>query len=307
MISKPNHLLLVVSKLHGLRILKSFVGCEWAQVMVLTVDDRGKGQSSRYMEIVDLCNEGAIQCLTGAGEALTSVTRTYQPEVVVVAGWYWMIPPQVLRIPRLGFLGIHHSLLPKFRGGAPLVWSLLAGERIVGSSLFVMTEGLDDGPILHQWRETVYAEDTSTTILDRLTSAIGQDIQYLIHSYVRGRLKPTRQDHQKASFAPIRKYEDSQIDWTLRALDLHRYARALQSPYPELFFTREDSTLRIKSIEKAGHACFGKPGTVLEVSGANYLIKCGLEEEGVWITLDEASSEVLKRWPIKRGERLSGH
>ena len=153
----------VVSKSTGFVALCSFFrAMKNTNLTVLILDDNNDIRSC-FNEFKSFCHNNEIPFLVAKGkECLNNAIEKFTPDSVFVCGWYWIIDENVLnKIPK-GIFGIHNSLLPKYRGHAPLVWSMLNGDETVGASLFQIEEGMDTGKIYHQWisqRENKYIGD----------------------------------------------------------------------------------------------------------------------------------------------------
>jgi len=154
-----------------------------------------------------------------------------QPEAIIVVGYGRIIPPWMLTLPPLGNINVHASLLPKYRGAAPIQWAIAEGETVTGVTTMLLNEGLDTGDILLQREMPILPEDTSVTLWPRL-AAMGAD---LLVETLRGleqkRIAPTPQDHAQATLAPILKKEDGQVDFQRTAAEIDNRLRGFQ-PWP---------------------------------------------------------------------------
>jgi methionyl-tRNA formyltransferase len=164
--------LFVGSKQLGLKALQAMVEAIPGSVAAaVTLDDSTDSRSllpefRAYCQSVDI----PLTILGGPGE-LAGTIQQYSPKYVLVAGWYWIIKPSLLRMVPGGFLGLHPSLLPKYRGSAPLVWAALRGEDQTGVSLFYFDEGIDTGDIVDQVSFPLAPQETITHVLAKAESA----------------------------------------------------------------------------------------------------------------------------------------
>src|ERR671921_1069631 len=155
-------------------------------------------------------------------EALALFTSEPFDAAVVVA-YGRILPPAFLRAPRLGCVNVHFSLLPKYRGAAPVNWAIVRGERETGVTTMLMDEGLDTGPVLLQRLTLIGDEETAPQLLERLSH---EGAELLVETLWRfGEIEPRAQDNEAATLAPILRREDGLIDWRMRAGELERRVR----------------------------------------------------------------------------------
>ena len=154
-----------------------------------------------------------------------------QPEAIIVVGYGRIIPPWMLELPRYGNINVHASLLPKYRGAAPVQWAIAQGETVTGVTTMLLNEGLDTGDILLQKEMAIRPEDTSVTLWPRLAE-LGAD---LLVETLRGlehkTITAVPQDDAQATLAPILKKEDGQVDFNRTATEIHNRLRGFQ-PWP---------------------------------------------------------------------------
>lgn len=154
------------------------------------------------------------------------------PDLLLALGWYYMVPRRVrARAPR-GCLGIHASLLPRFRGGAPLNWAIIEGERETGVTLFHLEDGVDDGDVVAQGTVTIGDDDTIATVYERATRASIELLRRELPRLADGTATRTPQDHSKATSYPQRSPEDGRIDWSWSPRRIRDFIRAQTRPYP---------------------------------------------------------------------------
>lgn len=171
------------------------------------------------------------------------------PDLLVVVGWYYMIPASLRALAPLGCVGIHGSLLPKYRGGAPLVWALIEGEQEAGMSLFHFTDGVDDGDIVGQERFPIAPRDTIADLLIKGEAAAEQLIRECIPQMATGTAPRVPQDHAAATTWPQRRPDDGRIDWQWDAARIDRFIRAQTHPYPGAFTDIDGKRVRIWSAD----------------------------------------------------------
>ena len=199
-------------------------------------------------------------------ETILELTRL-KPEIIIVAGYGQILPRAVLDLPRFGCLNLHPSLLPRHRGAAPVVATLLAGDTWAGTSVMLMEAGLDTGPVLARASVLIREEDTTGLLsgkLSRISSSLLLDV---IPRWVRGQIEPQAQNEALATcFKTIQK-EAGQIDWNLPATVIFRQIRAFQ-PWPGAYTSYRGKTLKITAGHVLDQVSVQPPGTVIAQPGS---------------------------------------
>jgi len=167
-----------------------------------------------------------------------------QPDIIVVAAFGQILPRSVLDIPRCGCINLHPSLLPRFRGAAPVVSAILAGEEFTGVSIMLMDEGMDTGPVLARAQIPISRGDTTGSLTAKLSRISAQLLLSVLPSWVRGKLSPQPQDESGASYCRPILRKDGEIDWRLSAVDIWRKVRAFH-PWPGCYTSWRGRQLRI--------------------------------------------------------------
>ena len=204
----------------------------------------------------------------------------FSPDVIVVAAFGQILPPEVLRLPRFGCINIHPSLLPRHRGAAPVVSTILEGDRWGGVSLMLMDEGLDTGPVITRAQVLVRDEDTTATLSEKLSAMSSQLLIDVLPRWAAGDASILKQDRALATyFKPLTK-DAGQIDWALPASDIWRQVRAFQ-PWPGSFTRFAGKILKILEGCPAACAAAGPIGTVVTVGkGLGVVTGSGIFELG---------------------------
>ncbi len=195
------------------------------------------------------------------------------PDAIIVVGYGRIIPQWMIDLPRLGNLNLHASLLPKYRGAAPIQWAIANGESVPGVTTMRIDAGLDTGDILMQREISIDLKDTAETLGPKLAS-IGTDLMVgTLRGLEDGRVRPTPQDHSQATLAPILKKEDGRMDFARSANDLFNRLRGFQ-PWPGAFTIFKGKTLQVHHAQPVPHAVKLTPGQVA-VEGARLFVGCG--------------------------------
>jgi methionyl-tRNA formyltransferase len=199
------------------------------------------------------------------------------PDAIIVVGYGRIIPQWMIDLPRLGNLNLHASLLPKYRGAAPIQWAIANGESVTGVTTMRIDAGLDTGDILMQREIPIGPEDTAGTLGPKL-AAIGADLMVeTLRGLENGQVRPTPQDHSQATLAPILKKEDGRMDFVRTANDLFNRLRSFQ-PWPGAFTIFRGKTLQVHRAQPLQHAVQLMPGEVA-VEGARLFVGCGKNKD----------------------------
>jgi methionyl-tRNA formyltransferase len=196
-----------------------------------------------------------------------------RPDVIAVVAYGKILPEGILEIPEYGCINLHGSLLPKYRGAAPIQWAIINGEKRTGVTTILMDKGMDTGDILLQEENDIEYKDTSGTLSKKL-SDIGAK---LLLSTIKDLkiIKPRPQEHSSATYAPLLKKEDGQIDWSKSAEEIRNQVRGMD-PWPGAYTFLEKKILKIWDsdiIDQEG----GKPGTVMQTGKHSFLVSTGKE------------------------------
>ncbi len=197
-------------------------------------------------------------------EALAQLAQ-WRPELIVVAAFGQILTEEVLDLPPYGCLNVHASLLPRWRGAAPVAAAIMAGDEVTGVTIMKMDVGLDTGPIVAQRREPIRADDTRATLMERLSFLGAELLAETLPAYVAGGLVPQHQDDEEATIAERLRKEDGRLDWSRPAVALDRKIRAL-TPWPGAYTFWEGRRLKIIAASPLPDwQSDEKPGAVVEV------------------------------------------
>lgn len=196
------------------------------------------------------------------------------PDAVVIIAYGQIISQRLIDIPRLGWINVHASLLPKYRGAAPINWAIANGEKHTGLTTMRIDAGLDTGPMLLNYETEIGAGETAPELTARLANAAAPLIVKTLEKLDRGEITPTPQDNSKMSLAPPLKKEDGRIDWSLDARKIHNRIRGLQ-PWPGAFTTFRGKTCQIWGKPLRPMAAGGAPGIILATQEDGLLVICG--------------------------------
>jgi methionyl-tRNA formyltransferase len=230
------------------------------------------------------------------------------PDAIVVVAYGRIIPPWMLALPRLGCINLHGSLLPKYRGAAPIQWAVAMGDAFTGNTTMLLEEGLDTGPILLQQTLEIGPDQTSIELFDLLAHSGAPLVVETIAGLHAGAIQPRPQNHEGATFAPLLDREDGRMDFAGRtAHELYNRWRGFQ-PWPGAFTTLDGKKLivhRLAVAEPHAVAEFSpaEPGQI-HVDSYRLFVACA---EDAWLELIEVQLEGKKRLPVAdflRGTQL---
>lgn len=207
-------------------------------------------------------------------KAAQAQLAAFAPDLIIVAAYGLILPPAVLDIPRLGCINIHASLLPRWRGAAPIQRALLAGDKETGVSIMQMEAGLDTGSIFSTLSSPIQPDDTTATLHDRLAKLGVEALLQCLPLITAGRATATPQDETRACYAAKIHKEESWLDWSLPAVVLERQVRAF-NPWPVAQTQINSQSLRVWSAAALPQTTTALPGTVLAADKAGADIATG--------------------------------
>jgi methionyl-tRNA formyltransferase len=217
--------------------------------------------------------------------------ESISPDAIVVVAYGRIIPPWMLALPKLGCINLHASLLPKYRGAAPIQWAVAMGEKVSGNSTMLLEEGLDTGPILLQREIAIAPEQTAVEMFALLANDGAPLVVETLAGLRDGALEPKRQDDARATLAPILNREDGRMDFVARsATELWNRWRGFQ-PWPGAYTSLEGKKLIAHQMRVAGRISPSEPGTI-DLTDHRFLIACA---HNSWIEITELQVEGKKR------------
>lgn len=229
------------------------------------------------------------------------------PDVLVVAAYGLILPKAVLELPRLGCINIHASLLPRWRGAAPIHRAIEAGDAETGITIMQMDEGLDTGPMLLRRALPIAADDTTASLHDRLAALGGDCIVEALAALQCGQLSPTPQPAEGVTYAAKIGRAEADIDWSRPALEIERAMRAFD-PFPGAVSTLRDTAVKCWKAQVVGGE--GEPGRVLAVDADGIVVACGRDALRCTVLQRPGSKrlpagEFLRGFPVSVGERFA--
>ena len=268
-------------------------------VAVFTQPDRPKGRGQK--DAVSPVKEAALRLVLGVYQPervrrpeVVEQLRAMAPEAMVVVGYGQIIPKVILDIPPLGIINLHASLLPKYRGAAPIQWAIARGETYTGVTTMRINEGLDTGDMLLKWETAIGPEENAVELGKRLAVA---GAELLVRTLAELPAIPSQpQDDSQATYAPILKKEDGLIHWTQSAFAIERRVRGFQ-PWPNAYTSFNSKGLTIWGADPTDNPnSDGAPGQVIVADRNDLVVSCG---EQTALRLVEVQPEARKRIPVR--------
>ncbi len=211
------------------------------------------------------------------------------PDVIVVVAFGQILPKSILDIPKYGCVNVHASLLPKYRGAAPIQWAVIDGEEKSGVTTMLMDEGLDTGDMLEKAEIVLDEKETGGSLFDKLSTLGGELILSTLEKMENGTITRTPQGESDTSYAKMLKKSMGEIDWTMDAVKIERLIRGL-NPWPSAYTSLKGKTVKIWSADVVEGKGNGNPGCVT-VTKDKLLVECG---EG-FLSVTELQLEGKKR------------
>ena len=252
-------------------------------VCAVTQPDRAKGRGRKVLPppVKELALQAGIPVLQPErirGDDFHAELHKFAPDIIVLAAYGKILPESIINMPLLGTINVHGSLLPKYRGAAPIQWALINDEAETGITIMQMDAGIDTGDILLQERIAIDPADTAGTLSVKLATLGGKALEKALDLLRLDRLKPVKQDETLATLAPMLKKEDGLVNWSQSAAHLSALIRGLD-PWPATFTVLSGKRLRLFAPEVvARNSCpekFTAPGVVCSADRHGLLVTTG--------------------------------
>lgn len=239
----------------------------------------GRGQKLTPPPVKDLATASGIPVYqperVRQNPEFLETLRALAPDLVVVVAYGKILPAEILDLPRFGCLNVHASLLPAYRGAAPIQWAVIQGETMTGVTLMKMDLGMDTGDMLAKAELPIAPDDTALTLAPKLASLGAELAVERIPDWVAGRLAPEPQVHAHASMAPMLSKETGRLDWERPAMVLHNLVRGVQ-PWPGATTTLAGEPLKVVVTRVVvAEAPAGAPGEIVALTPDGWVVACG--------------------------------
>lgn len=290
--------------------LKALIDAQFQIVLVLTQPDRpaGRGLKLQESEVKKVASEYSIpvlQPVTLKSEVTQEQLRSFAADVMIVAAYGLILPESILQLPLQGCLNIHASLLPRWRGAAPIQRAIQAGDQETGITIMQMDQGLDTGDILLQRTIPIDPSDTAQSLHDNLAQLGAQCIIEALGLLQQGKLLAVKQNDEEVCYARKIEKDEAKIDWSLDAAVIDRNIRAF-NPFPVAFTSYQSLSLKIWQA-RIEQKLSGQPGEIVNIDNDGITVACG-KHAIVLEVIQRAGgkklpvNDFLKGNPMKRGE-----
>lgn len=294
--------------------LQSLIDEKYDVVGVVTQPDKpkGRGRTMQFTPVKELAVKYGIPVLQPVklknDDVFFEELKALKPDVIVVIAFGQILPDRVLELPKYGCINIHASLLPKYRGAAPIQWAILNGEKETGVTTMMMDSGLDTGDMILRKVIPIEEKETGGSLFDKLAYAGGDLIIETLKQAEAGTLKRIPQNNDESNYVSIIKKEYGHMDFTKSALELERLIRGL-NPWPSAFTSLHGKTLKVWDADVVETVSEEKPGTILSVDKDSFTVMTGegalkileLQLEGKKRMMTEA---FLRGYKLETGEML---
>ncbi|MCR4830496.1 MAG: methionyl-tRNA formyltransferase [Pseudobutyrivibrio sp.] len=272
-------------------------------ILAVSQPDKPKGRSGKLQPtpVKEYAIEHDIpvyQPVKIRAEESVEYLRQFEADVFVVAAFGQILPKVILDMPRLGCVNVHGSLLPKYRGAAPIQWAVINGEKVSGNTTMLMGPGLDDGDMLLKSEVELAADETGGSLFDKLAIDGGKLAVKTIEALDKCEITPIPQDESQATHVGMIKKEMGLVDWTKSAEEIERLIRGL-NPWPSAFSFIDGKQLKLWKATVVDKT--GEPGTVISVDKNVFTIACGQKS----LEINELQLEGKKR--MAAGDFLRGY
>ncbi|HHY13166.1 MAG TPA: methionyl-tRNA formyltransferase [Thermoanaerobacterales bacterium] len=293
--------------------LKYLIDSPLNLLCVITQPDRmrGRGRKTTPTPVKKVAIDAGIKTIqpekVNDGKVM-KVIKSMSPDIIVVAAYGQILSEELLGIPNIGCINVHASLLPKYRGAAPIHWAIINGEKETGITTMLMDKGMDTGDILLQEKLEITDNDTAGSLHDKLSEMGARVLRKTIDEIKQGKFAPIKQDDTKATYAPMLKKEDGLIKWTKDVEDIYNLVRGT-NPWPGTFAFLGNNRLIIHKAEIYNkNKQNTKPGTITGLEKDEGIIVSCKNGEILLKSVQPSGKRVMSGWdyvlgyPIDIGE-----
>lgn len=280
-------------------------GHEVAAVVTQPDKEKGRGRAVTPPPVKPVAEERGLPVLQPRRVKepdAQAALRALAPDVQVVVAYGQLLPTSVIEIPRLRTVNVHGSLLPRYRGAAPVQWAIVRGEHETGVTTMLIDAGLDTGPTLLARAEPIRDDDTADVLEARLAALGAAVLLETLAGLEAGTLAAVPQDHERATHAPIIRKEDGLVDWSAPAATIERRVRGFH-PWPGAHTTLAGRGLRV--LRARASAGGGVPGTVLAADRDGVRVACGEDTSLLLLDVQPESKRAMPASAFAQGARIA--
>lgn len=270
--------------------------------LVITRPDRpaGRGRALRTSVVAEWCSSHAIECVKPVASVELLETIAFI-DLVVTIGYGVILPVEILAVPRYGFINLHFSHLPAWRGAAPVQRAILNGDQEFGVTVFVLDSGMDTGPIYVQRDISIAPYETAGELLNRMAT-LGPEVIAETLTMIESGTPPTPQSNEGISYAPKISKDDARVVWTKHAMDVDRHVRAF-TPEPGAWTTWRNSILRLDRARLVSLEYGLAPGSV-SVQNGNLIVGCADASALIIEEVTPAGKKIMSAKSWANGARI---
>lgn len=244
----------------------------------IVTQDSSSTLNSDFCSLKDIAEENDVPLYIAKGrdgENIKKFVTDIAPDIGFCCGWSYLLDPQILKIPPLGFVGYHPSALPKNGGRHPLIWALALGLKKTASTFFQMTENADAGPILDQKVVFISPHDNATSLYEKSKKIAVAQLELFVPAYISGDLEAIPQDLSLRNTWRRRGKNDGKLDWRMTANAIDCLVKSLSKPYPGAHFELNGTDVKVWHVAEGPSIENNfEPGKILKVQGNDVLVKC---------------------------------
>lgn len=266
---------------------------------------RGRGQEVSFSPVKEVAVSAGISVMQPEKIREPEVEehlRSLAPDAIVIIAYGQIIPKRLLPIPRLGWINLHASLLPQYRGAAPIHWAIANGETLTGNTTMRIDAGMDTGEMLLQQEMPIRPDETSSELAARLAEAGVPLMAETLRRLAKGDLPGRPQDHAQATLAPMLKREDGRVDWSRTALEIYNRMRGF-SPWPGAYTEFRGQTCHLEGKPASNQKADGPPGTLLP-GKESFRVICGAGSQLEITSVKQEGRKQVSAAEFLRGARL---
>lgn len=268
--------LFIGSKEIGYRVFTCLHKCEPSSIIgCVTLQDSEDTRSCLAL-FYDYCNKNRISIeVLKRASALRDCVNKFKPNICFVVGWYTILDKSLLESVPRGFIGIHASILPTYRGSAPLVWALINKEKETGWTLFQFNENMDEGDIWLQGKVKINGDDYISDLIEKIEQSIEAHLERSYIDILNDRILPYRQKMDGISYCGRRIPDDGKINWNDTAENVYAFIRSQSHPYPGAYTILNGEKVTIWRASIANDIIYGTPGQVSLFREGKPVVSCG--------------------------------
>ena len=258
---------------------------------------RGRGKKVQFSPVKEKAAEYKIPVLQpekARDEEFIQELETIAPDVIVVVAYGQILPERILNLPKYGCINVHGSLLPKYRGAAPIQWAVLNGEEKTGITTMYMEKGLDTGDMIDKAKVVLDPKETAGSLHDKLMNLGADLLLETLDKLEKGTIVRTKQDDSQSCYAKMLSKEMGRMDFSRSAKELEQWIRGM-NPWPSAYTTMNGKTLKIWDADVVSYEGSEEPGTVVKVTKDTIIVAAG---EGA-LALKEIQLAGKKRMPVQ--------